>query len=323
MIRKIGMNLPQLSDIQEARQLISKYLHRTPVLQSSCLDDLLGSTNYLKAEIFQKTGSFKPRGALNKILHLSDQEKAKGVIAVSLGNHAQAVAWSAKTTKIAATIVMPTTAQTVKVAATKGYGAEVILYGTSSIEAFKEIDRLAAERQLTFIHPFNDFHIMAGAGTIALEFLEQIKGIDNIFVSIGGGGLLAGVATVVKALCPHIKIIGVEPEGANSMYLSMQKGHAVKLESLNTIADVLAVPYAGELTYAVISKLVDQVLCVNDDDIKQAVRFLLERCKLVVEPGGATALAALLSGKYQTAPAAKNMIILSGGNVDLPLLATL
>lgn len=317
------MDLPHLSDTKEARRLIGKHLHTTPVLQSSSLDELLGSTNYLKAEIFQKTGSFKPRGALNKILHLSDQEKERGVIAVSLGNHAQAVAWAARTVGLPATIVMPTTAQKVKVEATKGYGAEVILCGASSIEAFQEIERLRAERQLTFIHPFNDFHVIAGAGTVALEILEQAKDIDNIFVSIGGGGLLAGVATVIKALVPRIKVIGVEPEGANSMYLSVKEGHAVKLDSVNTIADVLALPYAGELTYAVISKLVDDVVCVSDDEIKKAVRFLFERCKLVVEPGGATALAGLLSGKYKTAPAAKNMIILSGGNVDLSLLATL
>jgi len=317
------MKLPELADVKKAKTLINKFLHATPVLQSSSLDELLGSTNYLKAEIFQKTGSFKARGALNKILHLSDQEKAWGVIAVSLGNHAQAVSWSARTASISATVVMPTTAQKVKVAATKGYGAEVILCGASSVEAFKEIDRLRVERQLTLIHPFDDFHVMAGAGTIALEILEQVKDIDNIFVSVGGGGLLAGVATAVKALSPNTKVIGVEPEGANSMYLSVQKGYAVKLDSVNTIADVLAVPYAGELTYAVVSKLVDQVLCVNDDDIKQAVKFLFERCKLVVEPGGATALSALLSGKYETSASAKNMIILSGGNVDLQLLAAL
>ncbi len=317
------MIVPSLSDIKEARSSISKYIHATPILQSSSLDKLLGCTNFLKAEIFQKTGSFKVRGALNKILHLSPEEKARGVIAVSLGNHAQAVAWSAQTAGLSATIVMPTNAQKVKIAATKGYGAEVILFGASSVEAFQEIEKIRAEKQSTFIHPYDDFHVIAGAGTIALEILEQVKNIDNIFVSVGGGGLLAGVASAVKALSPQIKVIGVAAEGANSMYLSMQKGHAVTLNSVNTIADGLAVPYAGELTYAVISKLVDQILCVNDDEIKQAVKFLLQRCKLVVEPGGATGLAALLSGKFKPAAHARNVIILSGGNVDLNLLATL
>jgi threonine dehydratase len=314
------MNLPELSDINEAKDLISKYLHVTPVLQSSTLNELLGSTNYLKAEIFQKTGAFKPRGALNKILHLTDQEKKRGVIAVSLGNHAQAVAWAAKTTGLAATVVMPTTAQKVKIEATKAYGAEVILSGSSSVEAFKEIDHFLVERQLTYIHPFNDFHVIAGAGTVGLEMIEQVKDIDNIFVCVGGGGLLAGIATAVKALSPRTKVIGAEPEGANSMYLSMQQGHPVTVDSVNTIADVLAVPYAGEMTYAVISKLVDEIICVSDDDLRQAVRFLFQRCKLVVEPGGAAALALLLSGKYKTSPGSKNVIILSGGNINLPLL---
>jgi threonine dehydratase len=317
------MDLPQLSDIKEAKSLVNKYVHTTPILQSSSLDELLVSTNYLKAEIFQKTGSFKVRGALNKILHLSSEEKAKGVIAVSLGNHAQAVAWAARTAGLSATVVMPINAQEIKIAATKGYGAEIILCGTSSVEAFQGIEKLRAEKQSIFIHPFDDFAIISGAGTIALEILEQVKDIDNIFVSVGGGGLLAGIATAVKALSPKTKVIGVEPEGANSMYLSMQEGHALALNSVNTIADVLAVPYAGILTYAVISKLVDQVLCVNDDDIKQAMKFLLERCKLVVEPGGATALAALLSGKFKSAAHVRNVIVLSGGNVNLCLLATL
>ncbi len=317
------MTLPSLSDINEAKSSVSKYIHVTPLLQSSSLDKLLNCKNYLKAEIFQKTGSFKVRGALNKITHLSDQEKTGGVIAVSLGNHAQAVAWSAHTMGLSATIIMPTNAQKVKIAATKGYGAEVILFGASSVEAFQEIEKLQAERQSTFIHPYNDFYVISGAGTIALEILEQVKNIDNIFVSVGGGGLIAGIAVAVKALSPQTKVIGVEAQGANSMYLSLEKGHPVKLNSVNTIADALAVPYAGELTYAVVSKLVDQILCVSDDDIKQAVKFLLQRCKLVVEPGGAAALAALLSGKFKAAAHARNAIVLSGGNVDLGLLATL
>ncbi len=317
------MNLPEISHIKQARHLIAQYLHATPILQSSSLDEMLGSTNYLKAEIFQKTGSFKPRGALNKILNLSDQEKTKGVIAMSLGNHAQAVAWAARTCGLSATIVMPETAQPVKVAATRGYGAEVILYGKSSIEAFMQIEHLRVERQLTLIHPYDDFQVMAGAGTVALEMLEQVKDIDNIFVSVGGGGLLAGISIAVKTLSPGTKIIGVEPEGANSMYRSLQEKHAVKLDSLNTIADALAVPYAGELNYAAVSRYTDQVICVSDEEIKQAMKFLFERCKLVVEPGGAASLAGLLAGKYKTSRSARNVIVLSGGNLDLHLLAQL
>jgi threonine dehydratase len=317
------MNLPQLSDIKEAKRLVSKHLHATPILQSSSLDELLGSTNYLKAEIFQKTGSFKPRGALNKILHLSDQEKAKGMIAVSAGNHAQAVAWAATKAGVTSTVVMPLTASNVKVSATRGYGAEVILFGNSTIEAFAEMQRLQIERDLTLVHPFDDFHVIAGAGTIALEILEQVDHLDNIFVPIGGGGLISGIAIAIKALSPSTKVIGIEPDGANAMYQSLQKKQIVKLDSIHTIADGLAAPFAGILTYATASEFVDQIICVSDDEIKVAMKFLLQRCKLVVEPSGATALAALMSGRYKTSAAAKNMIILSGGNVDLQLLAAL
>jgi len=317
------MKLPSLSDIEQARNLIDNYIHATPILQSSSLDELLGSTNYLKAEIFQKTGSFKPRGALNKVSHLSDKEKAKGVIAISLGNHAQAVAWAARTVGLSATIVMPTNAQPAKIAATRGYGADIILQGTSSVEAFSVIGHLQVERQLTLIHPYNDFHVIAGAGTIALEIIEQVKDIDNVFVPVGGGGLLAGVAIVFKALSPKTKVIGVEPEGANSLFQSLKNKKICKLKSVNTIADVLALPYTGELNYAAASQFVDEVICLDDEAIKQAMKFLFERCKLVVEPGGAISLALLLSGKYKTPPGAKNMIILSGGNADLRLLATL
>ena len=315
--------LPKLSNIKEARSLIDKYIHVTPVLQSTTLDKLLGGTNYLKAEIFQKTGSFKVRGALNKILHLSEEEKLAGVIAVSAGNHAQAVAWAAKIAGVSATIIMPENASHVKIAATRAYGAEVILFGKSSIEAFAELDRLCSERQLTLVHPFDDFDIIAGAGSLALESLGQINVIDNIFVPVGGGGLLSGIAIAGKNLSPVTKVIGVEPEGANAIFQSLQKKEIVKLLHVNTIADGLASPYAGKLTYQATSQFVDEIICVSDEDIKKAMKFLFEHCKLVVEPAGAAGLAVLLSGKYKTTAYAKNVIVLSGGNIDLHLLATL
>ncbi len=316
------MILPTLSDIEEARNLIQRYTHATPILQSSTLDKLLGSTNFLKAEIFQKTGSFKPRGALNKILHLSAAEKARGVIAVSLGNHAQAVAWAANTLGLSATIVMPTCANKLKVAATRDYGAQVILYGASSVEAFAEFEKIQAERQLTPIHPFNDFHVIAGAGTLALELMEQVEDIDNIFVPVGGGGLISGIAVLIKTLSPGTKVIGTEPEGANVLARSLLEKKACKLPSVSTMADALAVPYTGEINYAIAHQYVDDIVCINDDEIKAAMKFLFERCKLVVEPGGAIGLAGLLSGKFKSA-GSRNVIILSGGNVDMPLLATL
>jgi threonine dehydratase len=215
--------LPQISDIKEARSRIDKYVHATPMLQSLTLNNLLGNTNYLKAEIFQKTGSFKVRGALNKILLLSEEEKLAGVIAASAGNHAQAVAWAAKMAGVSATVIMPKNACQVKVKATRAYGADVILFGESMIEVFVELDRLCAEKKLTLIHPFDDLNIIAGAGTIALEILEQINNIDNVFVPVGGGGLIAGVAIAVKSLSPSTKVIGIEPRGANAIYQSLQK----------------------------------------------------------------------------------------------------
>ncbi len=317
------MNLPQIEDIKKARELISKYLHATPILQSSSLDELLGSTNYLKAEIFQKTGSFKVRGALNKIFSLTDEEKARGVIAASAGNHGQAVAWAARVAGVKATIVMPTTASMVKVSATRGYGAEVILFGNSTIEAFAEVQRLQVERKLTLVHPFDDFFIIAGAGTIALEIFEQVDHIDNIIVPVGGGGLISGLAIAAKAISPTTKIIGAEPEGADSVYQSLKQHQIIKLDSIQTIADGLAVPYTGELTYAATSQFVDEIICVKDDEIKEAMKFLLERCKLIVEPAGAAGLAILLAGRSATAEKARNVIILSGGNVDMQVLAIL
>ncbi len=317
------MNLPELSDIKEAKRLVDKYIHATPILQSSSLDELLGSTNYLKAELFQKTGSFKVRGALNKVLHLSDKEKAAGVIAVSAGNHAAAVGWAARIVGVRATVVMPNTACHVKIAATRNYGAEVILFGESSIEAFPEMERIKTERELTLVHPFDDFHIIAGAGSIALEILEQTDHLDNIFVAVGGGGLISGIAIAIKALSPETKVIGIEPEGANAMYQSLQQKEIVKISKINTIADGLASPYAGKFTYAACSKFVDEIICVSDNEIKAAMKFIMERCKLVVEPAGAAALAPLLSSKIKTRPKDKNLIVLSGGNVDLTLLASL
>jgi threonine dehydratase len=317
------MDLPKLNDIEEAKSLISKYIHATPVLQSSSLNELVGSTNYLKAEIFQKTGSFKARGALNKILHLSEQQKANGIIAVSLGNHAQAVAWAARILGGGATIFMPTSASPTKIAATKGYGANIILNGFSPVETFAEFENFQRQKKMTLIHPFNDFYVIAGAGTIAFEIFEQVNNIDNILVPVGGGGLLAGMAIAAKSISPKTKIIGIEPSGANSVFQSWKNNKICHLDSVCTIADVLALPSTGELNLAAINEFVDDIICLNDDEIKTAIRFLFERCKLVVEPGGAIGLAALLSGKFQTSSSAKNVIILSGGNVDLRFLSTL
>ncbi len=317
------MKLPTLIDIQDTRERIASKIHETPIFTSNTLDQLLGYQVLLKAENLQKTGSFKSRGALNALIQLDSKQAKKGVIAVSAGNHAGAIAWAAKQTNIAATIVMPAKASKVKIAATIEYGAEVILAGASMVQAFIEMERLKKEKHLKLIHPFDDPAIISGTGTIGLELLEQVRDLDAVLVPVGGGGLISGVAIAIKAISPKIQVIGVEPEGADSMYESLSAGRPVCVTTINTIADGLALGQPGELTYPIVRDNVDQLIVVNDNEIKYATKFVIERCKLLVETSGATALAALLFKKITFKPNAKIAVILSGGNVDLELLAHL
>lgn len=317
------MNLPTLTDIKEAKNRLNGSVHHTPIFTSHTLDHLCSGKIFLKAENLQKTGSFKVRGALNTLLQLKPDELARGVIAVSAGNHAGGVAWAAREVGTKATIVMPATASKVKVAATKGYGAEVVLFGNSTVEAFAEMERIRNERKLILVHPFDDPRIVCGAGTIGIEIIEEINDADNIFVPIGGGGLISGVAIAAKALARGVSIIGSEPTGADAMARSLSLGHPVKLEKVDSIADGLAAPYVTELTYTAVKNFVDDVILVTDTEIKHAMKFLLERCKLLVEPAGAAALAPLLFGKYKCKPNSKTVLLLSGGNADLRLIAEL
>lgn len=282
------MELPNLNQIQTAKVRTSDSVHKTPVFSSKTLSEMFGCTIFLKAENLQKTGSFKVRGVLNKLLTLSEAEKEKGLITVSAGNHACALAWAAKNAELKATVVMPVGASTVKVNAAKEYGAEVVLFG-NSIEAFEEMQRIQSARQLTLVHPFEDPQIIAGTGTIGLELLEQISEVDTVVVPIGGGGLIAGMAIAIKNLKPAISIIGVEPIGADAMFQSLHAGSPVRLKRIDTIADGLSAPYAGELTLKAVQQYVDDLVLVTDSEIKQAMLFLLERCKLLVEPSGAAA----------------------------------
>lgn len=311
------MDLPNLEHIQTARARNSKLVHTTPIFGSKTLSDSFGCTFYFKAENFQKTGSFKVRGVLNRFAGLSQAEQEKGLITVSAGNHASALAWAARSAQVAATVVMPTAASSAKVGAAKGYGAEVILFGNSSVEAFEEMQRIQSARQLTLVHPFDHPQIIAGTGTIGLELVEQIPDIDTVVVPIGGGGLIAGIAIAIKNLIPTASVIGVEPIGAAAMFQSLRVGSPVRLEQTDTIADGLAAPFAGELTLKAVQQYVDDLVLVNDSDIKQAMTFLLERCKLLVEPAGAAGLAAVFANKITLRPNSKIVIILSGGNVDL------
>lgn len=314
------MDAPTLHDIEQARKRIAGKVHRTPMLTSQTLGDRLGVQMYLKAELFQKTGSFKARGAYNNIVQLSGEEKARGVITVSAGNHAAAVAWAARAAGVPATVVMAETATPVKVAATRGYGAEVVLHGATSAEAFTEMFRLREERNLTFIHPFDSGRTLAGTGTIGLEILEDVPDVDTVVVGIGGGGLIGGIATAIGEAKPSARVIGVEPAGADAMTRSLAAGEVIHLDRVDTIADGLAPPFVGALPLAVVRRYVEQVITLTDDEIKEGMRFLIERCKLVAEPAGAAAAAAILLGNVPLRPGEKVVIIVSGGNIDISTL---
>ena len=303
----------ELNDIIAAQQVIAGRLHRTPMMGSTYLGDLLGVRLLFKMEMFQKTGAFKVRGVLNKLFHLSEEEKAKGVISLSSGNHAQALAYAAAQSGISSTIVMPMSSVQSKVDATRGYGAEVVLTDEDLLETALSIQK---ERDLTLVHPFDDPMIIAGAGTVGLEIIEDVPDVDVVVAGIGGGGLISGVATAVKESRPNVGVIGVEPEGAQGMTLSLQQGKPAHLDSVNTVADGLAAPFAGEHTLAHVQKYVDEVVIVSDDEIIEAMLLIMERCKVVAEPAAAATLAALLYGKTQVSPGETVVCVLSGGNID-------
>jgi threonine dehydratase len=307
--------MPTLASIRAARERIGDRVHRTPVLSATRLGARAGAILAHKCESLQKTGSFKVRGALNKLAQLDDASRARGVITVSAGNHAQALAWAARDAGIRCTVVMPLRASQAKVDASRGYGAEVVLHGTSSIEAFARAHELAAERGLTFVHPFDDEAIIAGQGTVGLEIMEQMPDVEDVIVPIGGGGLIAGIAPAVKELRPSVRVFGVEPTGAAVMRQSLDVGHPVRLESVKTIADGLAAPMAGDLPYDIVRRYVDDVVTVTDDEIAAAMREILFSAKLLAEGAGAAATAAVLSGRIPV-QGRKVVAVLSGGNVD-------
>lgn len=307
-----------LEDILAAQRVIAGRLHRTPLLSAHALGAMAQPPVqlFLKAELLQKTGAFKVRGALNMLSGLSHEQKQRGLITVSAGNHAQAVAWSAAAEGVPATVVMAETAVRSKVNATRGYGAEVILFGTSMSGIFDRAHQLEHERGLTFIPPFDDPRIVAGQGTVGLEILEDLPDPDLVIVPCGGGGLCSGVAVAVKSRRPAARVVIVEPEGAPTMRRALDAGKPVPLESINTIADGLTAPFTSELTLALTQQYVDEAVLVSDAEIGQAMSLILERCKLLAEPAAAASVAALLSGKISVAEGARVVTILSGGNVD-------
>lgn len=311
-----------LADVQAARGTISGRITHTPLFHSTALGNRIGAQLYLKAEHLQRTGSFKPRGALNKISSLSQEERDRGIIAVSAGNHAQGVAWAATAAGASSVVVMASTASQSKIKATRNYGAEVVLVEGGIGEAFDRVTELQQERNLTLVHPFDDPLIMAGQGTVALEILEDHDDVQAIVVPIGGGGLIAGIAVAAKSINPAIRVYGVEPEGADVLYRSLEAGKPLEMEP-TTVADGLASPVCGDLTYEVIKKYVDDVVRISDDEIVAGLKDLLIYTKQYVEPAGACATAALLSGKIPTREGETVVAILSGGNFDLDMLKSI
>ena len=309
------MPAPNLADIRAAHGRIAPRIHRTPLLSATRLGARAGVTLFHKCESLQKTGSFKVRGALNNVSQLDAEARRRGVVTVSAGNHAQALAWAARDAGVRCTVVMPTTASRMKVEASRGYGAEVVLHGASGMEAFAHAHALAKERDLTFVHPFDDPAVIAGQGTVGIEILEQLEGVDDVVVPIGGGGLIAGVATAIKESRPNVRVYGVEPTGAAVMRQSLDEGRPVRLESMKTIADGLAAPMAGDVTYPIVKHYVDDVVLVSDEEIMMAMREILFSAKLLAEGGGAAATAAVLSGKLKL-DGRRVVAVMSGGNVD-------
>jgi threonine dehydratase len=308
-----------LADVRAAAERIAGSVHFTPCLESRTFSELCGGRVWLKYENLQRTGSYKLRGALNRILTLPPEARARGVIAASAGNHAQGVAVAASVAGVQATIVMPVQAPLAKVSATRGYGARVVLCGEVFDEAHAEALRIAAQEGLTYVHPFDDPMIMAGQGTVALEILEAAPEVDTLVVPIGGGGLIAGVSVAAKALRPNLKVYGVQAAGANATALAFHDQFKAPLEAPTTIADGLITRSPGERTLPLIRRYVDDVVTVSDESIAEAVVLLLERAKTVAEPAGAVALAALLSGAV-SAGSRNSCAVISGGNVDLNMM---
>ncbi|MGI8712587.1 MAG: pyridoxal-phosphate dependent enzyme [Solirubrobacteraceae bacterium] len=285
-----------LNDVRRAAERLHGVARRTPVLSSRTLDERVGATVALKAETFQRGGAFKFRGAYNAVSSLDADTLARGVCAVSSGNHAAAVTLAAGLCGSRATILMPADAPALKRAATEGYGAEVLSFDRYRDDREVLVRELAAERELALVHPFDNPHVMAGQGTVALELLEQVEALDAVLVPVGGGGLISGCATVIKALSPATRVIGVEPAASDDVARSLASGRRERVQVGPTIADGQQTPTPGEITWPVIHALVDAVVTVSDEEILAAMRFCFERCKLVVEPSGACALAALLAG---------------------------
>jgi threonine dehydratase len=318
-------------EILAARETVAGRVHRTPLLSSATAARLMSEGGnarladgrlYLKAEQLQKTGSFKPRGTVNRMSSLTPQARARGAITMSAGNAGQAYAWAGREVGVPVTVVMPAAANPTKVEACRGYGAEVVLEGEHVGDAFRALQRIRDERGLTFVHPFNDREMIAGDGTAGLEILDDLPEVDVVVVGIGGGGLISGIAAAIKERRPSTRVHGVEPETADAMTRAIAAGTPVEIQP-RSVADGLGAPFAGELTLAMCRRYLDGIVLVDDATILGGMRFALERMKQVLEPAGAAALAAVLSGRIPIEDGDRVCVVASGGNVDIARLGEL
>ena len=312
-----------IDDVHAAARRLRHRIHRTPVVSCQSLDDLTGFAVFLKCENLQRAGAFKIRGALNKLLTLSDDERRRGVVAFSSGNHAQGVALAARMTGTTSIICMPSDAPKLKLEATRRYGAEVVFYDRQHDDREAVARTLAEKTNRVIVPPYDDYAIMAGQGTVALELFQDVPSLDALLTPVGGGGLMAGCATVARALFPGIQIFGVETDTANDTHLSLRKGERVTIPPPATIADGIRLTTPGALTFPILKANIDDVVLVTDEEVRAAVRFLALRAHVVAEPTGAVAAAAVLSGRLPLAQGARVGIVLSGGNVDPDVLSAI
>lgn len=313
--------LPDIDDVRAAAAVIEGRVHRTPVFSSATLSERCGAPAWLKAELFQRIGAFKPRGAINRVHAMTAAERERGVITISAGNHAQALALAARDEGVDALVLMPADASPAKVAAARGYGATVDLESPDSVHALERMRAISAETGRVIVHPYDDRLVIAGQGTVGLEMVEDIPDMDTVIVPIGGGGLISGIATAVKELLPGARVVGVEPELSSAMRTALDAGQPVPAVPGPTIADALRAPVAGTIPFAVCSALVDDVVLVSEDEIRAGMRFLYERAKLACEPGAAVGVAALLAGRIDVRGRAGVGLVISGGNVSPQLAA--
>jgi len=309
-----------LADVERARPIVTSVVHRTPLLTSRSLGERIGANAYLKAENLQRTGSFKPRGAAFAVASLSKEQRERGIVTMSAGNAAQAIAFAAARAHVSVTVVMPGSAPKTKIDATRGYGAEIV-FAPDVTQLAARVEEIRSRTGAYFLHPYDNAAMIAGHGTCALEVLEDLPDADLFVVGVGGGGLIAGISVAVAAKRSGARVVGIEPSGAAGMRLALDAGRPVRLERISTIADGLAAPIAGTIPFEIVRTLVSDVVVVDDEVIAEGVHFLASRARLIAEPAGAAATGALLAGAVRVRPGERVVSIVSGGNADLSRLA--